>query len=119
MSQINPRPARLVRPQEVPDKAGCFPLPAPENDVFVPGLTPGLSQCAGNVVAGLESGHVRFLECSADDERIVESQPVGAFDPTGGIAALVGNYALKFEEDLITVMQICTQFSLTVMNVEV
>jgi hypothetical protein len=40
-------------------------------------------------------GHIRFLECSADDERIVESLPVGAFDPTGGIAALVGNLRTK------------------------
>jgi len=31
-----------------------------------------------------------FLEGSADGERIVRSQPAGAFDPTGGIAAFVG-----------------------------
>jgi len=36
-----------------------------------------------------------FLEGSADDERIVESQPGGAFDPTGGIAALVGGWCMK------------------------
>jgi hypothetical protein len=36
-------------------------------------------------------GHDRFLDYSADDERIVGSQPVMAFDPTGDIAALVGN----------------------------
>ena len=43
---------RAAQLQEVPDTAGCFPLPAPENDVFVPGITPGLSQSAGNVAAG-------------------------------------------------------------------
>ena len=38
---------------EVPDTAGCFPLPAPENDVFVPGITRSLSQFAGNVAAAV------------------------------------------------------------------
>ncbi|AWZ98736.1 hypothetical protein CSB67_0122 [Enterobacter hormaechei] len=36
-------------------------------------------------------GHVHFLGCSADSERIVGSQPGGAFDQTGDIADLVSN----------------------------
>ncbi|EGK61578.1 hypothetical protein HMPREF9086_1847 [Enterobacter hormaechei ATCC 49162] len=36
-------------------------------------------------------GHIHFLDCSADGERIVGSPSDGAFDPTGDIADLVSN----------------------------